>query len=354
MIFGYSYGMANQRAIAKAAGVNQATVSLALRNSPSIPESTRARIKRIAEELDYQPHSYVSTLMSHIRSGRVPRDKGCIAVLTASGRKTDKFPAICESTYKRQLKGLKERAQKIGFTTEIFNMSAGELSFKRLNDIIQARGIAGIIVTNTDGWDFREFDQLVLNDFSLSTIAYHLPGKLIDRVATHHRHNVHIAYEHVRRRGYKRIGFCLPEEAVDGVDLNWKAGFLLEHDVEKKSRQIPLFVGKPERTPIAKFEAWLGKWKPEMIMSLVGHEYTWFKQLGMRVPEDIGMACLNLLPETSFSGVEENHELIGATAIDLVANQIMLNERGFRKQPKLILIDGAWVEGNTLRPAPSL
>lgn len=345
--------MPNQRAIAKAAGVNQATVSLALRNSPSIPDATRERIRKVAEELGYQPHSYVSTLMSHIRSGRVPRDKGCIAILRSEKEPEGAAFNISNNTYTLQLKGMIERAEKIGFTTELFYMDPEKMSFKRLNGILQARGIAGLIVMMTSGWDLTNLEQLSLNDFSLSTISYHLPDKRIDRVATHHRHNVHMAYRCVRERGYQRVGFCLPEEAVEGVDLNWKAGFLLEYDRDDESTRIPLFVGKPGRTPIETFKKWLRKWKPDVIMSLVGHEKIWLDELKMRVPEKIGIVCLNRLPGASFSGIEENHEVIGSTALDLVANQIMLNERGYRRHPKLILIDGEWVEGNTLRPASS-
>ena len=60
----------NQREIAKAAGVSPAAVSLALRNHPSIPETTRARIREVAESLGYQPNPRVAELMGHIRRNR--------------------------------------------------------------------------------------------------------------------------------------------------------------------------------------------------------------------------------------------------------------------------------------------
>ena len=44
--------MPNQRTIAKELGLTQATVSMALRNAHSIPEATRARVRKKAEEAE--------------------------------------------------------------------------------------------------------------------------------------------------------------------------------------------------------------------------------------------------------------------------------------------------------------
>jgi DNA-binding LacI/PurR family transcriptional regulator len=41
--------------VARKAGVDKSTVSLALSGSPKLPEATRSRIQRIAEELGYTP-----------------------------------------------------------------------------------------------------------------------------------------------------------------------------------------------------------------------------------------------------------------------------------------------------------
>jgi LacI family transcriptional regulator len=59
-----------QRDIANAAGVCQATASLALRNHPSIPETTRNRIREVAETLGYRPNPRVAELMGEIRKNR--------------------------------------------------------------------------------------------------------------------------------------------------------------------------------------------------------------------------------------------------------------------------------------------
>ena len=55
------------REIARHAGVSHTTVSLSLRNHPSIPEPTRERLRRLADELGYRSNVLVSALMSQVR-----------------------------------------------------------------------------------------------------------------------------------------------------------------------------------------------------------------------------------------------------------------------------------------------
>src|SRR3981189_2868289 len=55
-----------QRDIADAAGVSQATVSMVLNKleTPSVPQSTRQRILKLAEEVGYQPNHPARNLRS--------------------------------------------------------------------------------------------------------------------------------------------------------------------------------------------------------------------------------------------------------------------------------------------------
>ena len=62
------------RDVAEASGVSTATVSRALRGLPNVDERTRARVQRIAVELDY----VISPSASRLASGRT----GSIAVVT--------------------------------------------------------------------------------------------------------------------------------------------------------------------------------------------------------------------------------------------------------------------------------
>jgi LacI family transcriptional regulator len=340
--------MPNQRDIAKAAGVNQTTVSLALRNSPSISQATRDHVHEVAARLGYRPNPYVASLMAHIGAGRKPQEHGCIALLVAKSDGVRKYNQRGSRTFRLQQKGLAERAKQLGFSTEFFEINDGGMNPARIDGILQARGINGLVFSPPKVLDVNMTD-LTLSRYAMVSITYSWLEPRIDRVATNHRHNVQLAYRKLLEKGYTRIGMCLPEEALWGVDGNWLAGYLLQRELTPRPQQIPLFVGKPGVTPIAKFQGWLKKWKPDAIVGLIGHEKDWLDELKIDIPGEIAIACVNRLPDSSLSGVEENHEVVGATAIEMVAAQIMRNEYGPPAHPRTIFIEGEWVDGETTR-----
>src|SRR5215216_6535809 len=63
-----------QTDVARVAGVHNTTVSLSLRNSASIPEATRKRIRAIADQLGYYPDPTLQALVAY-RKGRTPKQR---------------------------------------------------------------------------------------------------------------------------------------------------------------------------------------------------------------------------------------------------------------------------------------
>lgn len=335
--------------IARELGLTQAAVSLALRNSPRIPAETRSRVRETAARLGYQPNAYVSSLMTHIRSGRPVADKGCIAILMDS-KSFDDVPKPALDTYRRQYQGMVRRAELLGFQTECFYLRAPNMSPRKIDRILAARGIAGLVLAAP--CRMSEPLKIEWSRYACATVAYTWQGIEIDRVCTHHRNQVDVAFQELLRRGYKRIGVCLPPMPLHDNDAAWMDRYLHWQYLLKEHQPVPLFIGRPGDVPASQFGDWLDKWKIDVVLGLIGHEMEWLNELGLRAPEDIGLACLNRPRQSSFAGVEENHEIIGETTVTLVANQVLHNEHGLPAHPKLILIKGLWREGGTLRKAP--
>ncbi len=59
--------------VAKRAGVHVTTVSLALRNHPSLPEHTKERIRALAAEMGYRPDPSLRALMAYRKRQRHAR-----------------------------------------------------------------------------------------------------------------------------------------------------------------------------------------------------------------------------------------------------------------------------------------
>lgn len=337
--------MPNQRSIARALGLTQATVSMAMRDDPSIPDATRKRIRAEAEKQGYRPSPLVTTLMERIRSGREIKDQGCIAILVDKASEKDWHKAGIE-TYQQQLAGFRKQAALRGYRVECFYLHAPGMSADAIDRQMYSRGITGVILAAPKN---RQAPPVVLQwqRYALSTVSYTWQAPAVDRVSSHHRHNMDFAFAEVLRRGYSRIGLCLPAHAIAGVDSNWMAGYLVGQSHLPKARRLPPFVGAIHETPLELFREWHARWKPDVLITLLGEEAQWLRALNLDYGA-VGLVCLNRPAKSDLAGIDENNEVVGATACDLVVNQITHNERGLPKHPKVILIEGSWREGVSL------
>jgi LacI family transcriptional regulator len=335
--------MPSQKEIAMRAGLTQATVSMALRNHPAISQETREHVQRIAREMGYRPNAFVASLMTHIRSGRRVEGQGTIAVLVHS----PKEEWLDTEVYGSQYNGAKKRAEQLGYNTECFYLRDYGKS-NRLDRVLYARGITGVLLAPPQNLPQSPV-QLTWDNYAYAAIAYSWPDLIVHRSATHHRHNVDMVFRELIARGYRRIGLCLPSDAVDGVDASWLASFLVWERKLPPAGRIPLLISDSLKPEWGKCAKWFQTHRPDVVVGLSGREKPWLDELGLCIPGEVGLACLNRSRATPYSGVEENHEEVGASAMDQLIHQVQSNERGFVPHPRLTLIEGSWFEGNTLR-----
>jgi len=70
------------RDIGRETGFHYSTVSLALRDHPRIPDSTKQLIREAAKGLGYQPDAMLSALCAYRVMKRPPREQAVIAWIT--------------------------------------------------------------------------------------------------------------------------------------------------------------------------------------------------------------------------------------------------------------------------------
>jgi LacI family transcriptional regulator len=339
--------MATQSDIARNLELNQATVSLALRGHASIPEATRERVRREAERIGYRPNSYVASLMSHIRSGRPLKDKGCIAVLVDEKSEADWWSL--GETYRRYHAGMARQAEKLGFDLEPFFLGRQGMHPERVDEILHTRGIRGLILAAPcRGYKTRPV-RVRWERYACVTTGYSW-GPAMDRVANDQYGNVVIAYAELIRRGYRRIGMSLSVENLRARGSRWLGGYAQSEQEHFGGQGLPVFFDTMEHSAAKRFGAWLRKHDPDAVITLTGgDELEWCHALGIRVPEDVGLVSVIRSHDSVCTGVEERNGLIGAITLEQVAAQIMRNEQGLPVQARLTLVEGEWVEGETLR-----
>jgi LacI family transcriptional regulator len=332
--------------IADEAGVSRMAVSLALRNSPKISVETRERIQEIARRLDYRPNPLVSALMTQLRDvRRVPRPTTVAFVTaypTADGwRRPGPFVDFFD--------GAKARAEALGYTLEEWWARKPGLSEERFSEILFNRNIHGLLIAPLPAGG----STLHLNwpRFAVATIAFSLASPVIHRASNDQYHSILMAIEHLRARGYRRIGLAITDEQDIRVQRKWSAGYLVDQQSLKPADRVPhlLVSGNFERS----FAEWYREHQPDAVLTQEERCPEYLRGLGVRVPEDVGVAHLALTEaDSGFAGVNQNGRIVGASAIDLVDAQLRRNERGLPVSPKTLLVQGRWIEGPTVRPPP--
>ena len=116
----------------------------------------------------------------------------------------------------------------------------------------------------------------------------------------------------------------------------------------KKHRIAPLLLSRWDQ---AAFLAWTQQHKPDVIVTKLPEVLRWLHGKGFHVPEDIGVAFHSLDEKSmGLTGMRKNARQIGVRAVDLLIDMIHRGESGVPGRPSLLMVEGSWVEGTTLRP----
>jgi len=151
----------------------------------------------------------------------------------------------------------------------------------------------------------------------------------------------------IKRLGYRRPGFVCNSRVNNSVDRTWEAAFRVYQSVPLQN-QVPMFMQQP--WTLKEFKRWYKTYSPDVIVSQDSIILSWLRELGLRIPEDVGFAIsAKHAGPPHCSGIDENSELVGEAAISVLADMINRGERGISATRTSFLVDGKWFEGSTLR-----
>lgn len=338
------------RDIAKAAGCHYTTVSLALRNHPSLPEATAQRLRDLARKMGYVPDPMLASLSSYRSSlGAV----GFQAILgwvtnhpTRNGWRKQKL-------FADYYEGARTRAKSLGYGLEEFWLRERAMTPARAAQILKARGISGLIVAPQP--DPGTSINLDWDGFSAVTIGYSLARPNLHLVAPNQYRAIRQAMRELSARGYRRPGLVMLRASDDRVDNNWTAGFSASQGVLRPGdRLAPLLL---EAWDEGRFYAWLKRHAPDVIITKLTEVRPALQRRKCNTPAEIGTVFLSL-PELTGeqAGIYESPERVGAAAAEYLTGMIHRNERGVPKSHQQLLVEASWVEGRTIRavsPAPA-
>ncbi|MDO8732336.1 MAG: LacI family DNA-binding transcriptional regulator [Actinomycetota bacterium] len=174
------------RDVAQAAGVSTATVSRALRGLANVDEQTRARVERVAAELDY----VISPSASRLASGRT----GSVAVIT---------PHIARWFFSTVLSGVESTLQGAGIDLLLMTVSAPDAQHRLAPASRLRRRVDGVLVIAMPPED-QQLAEIIKLDLPTSLIGVSVedvPSVIIDDV-----YAARMATQHLINLGHRRIG----------------------------------------------------------------------------------------------------------------------------------------------------
>ena len=336
------------RELARLAGVSRQTVSDALRGTGRVAPPTRRRIRALAARHSYAPDPLISAGLAQMRRKTPQRIKAVIGYLETGS--TPNLTTKHES-YTRLYRGAKERAEDLGYLLERFSLADPKVNPARLQSILLARGIRGLVILYVRDWDANASQGVPLNldEFATATVGARLRTPALHFAMADEFANTQLCLQNLLALGYERIGLALPGP-LDNLIENRISHAFYGWQQEKPARdRLPVFDNSVEQTAKA-YRRWIDKWKPDAIMSFPQAELN--SRPGLRFPQQAGFAHLDRNPSNAkMSGIDQNHEAAGAAAVDIVARQLALGEMGPPAHAHGTLIEGVWVPGSTTKPA---
>lgn len=340
---------ATLRDVADRVGVHQTTVSLALRDHPRIPLSTRQRIKRVAHALGYRVDPLVTALM-RTRRMRTNTVHGVLAYVTDHAtrlgwRSVHRDPADAFS-------GARAQAELQGYKLEHFWFSEPGITPPRFGEILRTRGIRGAILGALPaGRSSLAFEH---DGFSCVALGLTLSSPTVARVSEDHFDTVFQAMEQCRARDYRRIGLVF-SEANDSPPIRerWIAAFYRQQlKFPEPDRLAPFEDVAPG---LATFARWFGTVRPDaLIVTRAQTVLPWLKAMAVAAPEDVGLVDLDPHAKPELAGVRYDSARLGALAVEMLVGLMHRHDTGRAKSSREeVLLKGNWRNGMTLPPVAS-
>lgn len=330
------------RDIARRAGCSPMTVSLALRNHRDVSTATRRRIQRLAAQMGYALDPRLSELMGYLRRDKQKTGSVAIGYIDfMPGSKLDNRKVL------RFRAGVSQRAKQLGYKLDAFNVPDQKLSPERLTKILDTRSITGLLLGPV--YDPVPSFDLAWNRFATAAFEYSVRNLPIHRVCNHYSRSMALALRKAAELGYRRIGFVLRPGIDDRSDHAWLSSYHYYQSQLPPKERIPILFCQrgPVGPPLGK---WLERWMPDVVLSMSAPVRWEIEGTGRAIPRDIGFIHLDWAPNVQGeAGIDQKVEQIGQAALDLVASKVAINDIGLPPHPMTILVEGEWVDGNTVR-----
>ncbi|HRP04211.1 MAG TPA: LacI family DNA-binding transcriptional regulator [Opitutaceae bacterium] len=244
------------RDIAARCDISATAVSLALRNHPSIPESTRDRVRGVAAALNYRPDPALAAL-NHYRHQRATSGQGYVLAYVTCFEKRGGWQQ--SPFFRRVYRGAFAQAGTLGYRMEHFWLSEPGLTGERFAQVLEARGIRGMVIAPMPLP--ASSLELPWHRFSCVAIGPSLVSPVLNSACGDQYQAIMLALERLRLLGYRRIGLLIHPDADRRHQGKYQAA--VAHTATPETPR-PLVRANPSDGDL---RAWLKQYKPDVVIS---------------------------------------------------------------------------------------
>lgn len=332
--------------IARETGYTVATVSRALSGKDQIAASTREKVQAAAKRLGYQPDPALARLAAWRWGAQPQAEEGnTLALITDC-------PSSKDPWYSRiRMEGASSHAKALGYSVAVFRLRDYEYNPKRLAEVLQARGIRGILIERVftpgayDGFPWEKFCPVG------SGLGFErLP---IPTVCSDLHEAIRLLWLKARERGYRKIGvvtnFATKSDAYYRV-LSAVSLEQTESEMWDAESVVPPLINQliPDNMHISlAYERWMEQFQPDAL--LLSHQFC-HEIFERNLPLAGGYACFdwNGHAPSHITRACQSLQTGGELAVELCHLDLQLpNWHGIRN-PTLHFVEPVFIDGETL------
>lgn len=333
--------------IARVLGLSPSTVSRALHNHPQIAALTKEAVLDAARRLGYREDPSLKSLISYRWEPRKRAGLTRIALILETSESGDSHPGEFEA-----IEQGKQRAADLGYTLETFTLSDYR-NPAALSEILYHCGIAGVMIGRTTGNHAPERFLFDWSKFAAVAVDAGTTAFLCHNVLANHVCAVGRLWRTLCAKGYRRIGAVLRNDQTRRLYSHEIAAFSYGQFNLSNSERIPVCCADPRSHP-GEIVQWVRRHRPEIVISCHEETLEVLHGAGLRVPDDLHFAALELSDTRSgVAGFEYVKSCYAEAMIQLDA-LLRLNRLGLPPHRYVLLIDPIWRPGKTLPEIKSL
>lgn len=334
-----------QKDIATKLGLDDSTVSLALRNSTKISRSTRDQVHKAAKDMGYILNATAVNL-SKFRSNVADAPQTTALAWLNCWKDPKALYRLKE--FALYWEGARDTAERLGYRLEEFQIG-GDFDIKRFQDVIESRGIKGILIPPHAGMEIDPQKQFDWEKFAIVRFGHSVRYPEAHLVSAYQYGNMILAYQRAVELGYQRIGMVNVGRSHDSW-INFDTGFLKAQQRLNTEERIPIYSDPPSEheSYLVGFNEWLKEYQPDAIISATGGVAKRVEAAGLKPGSDIGLATMTVLDTSIDAGINQNSYEIGHVAARSLISQIQDNEFGPPTLHHQTFVPGTWVDGKSL------